>query len=293
MAELSAGGGVSHEPGPRVSDAGSAPLPPIRFINLDRADERRRFMEAQGEALGLVLDRAAAVASGDVSASRAESLNDAWERPLTLAELGCFLSHEAIWRDVAEGKGPVLILEDDVMLSRRLPAVLPSLGRIEGIDFLNIESFGRKRFVGRVSRPVADGVSIVRVHRDKSGSAAYLLWPSGARRLLARAERGAAPVDAFLHGLKSLASFQSEPALAMQLHLLELRGRPAPIPAGSSIQIPRTRLSPAPRNLPFHARRIATQLRLGGEHLMRLFGRRYRLVDIVEADFGPADQSRS
>lgn len=260
------------------------------FINLDRATERRRFMEEQAQRLGIELARRPAVKADDIAQAEAEALNDRWERPLTGAELGCFLSHRTIWRDVAAGRDPVLVLEDDVMLSKRLAGVLPHLATLGGIDFLNLESFDRRRFVASVPRPVPGGTAVLRVHRDKSGSAAYLLWPAGARKLLRRAERGAAPVDAFLHGLRDLASWQAEPALAMQLHILEARGMPTPIPAGSSIQTPRGRLSLRPAHLPFHGRRIATQLRLAGDHLMRLFGRRYRLVDIVEADF---DQSRS
>ncbi|GGD93045.1 hypothetical protein GCM10011390_09740 [Aureimonas endophytica] len=268
--------------------------PRIRFINLDTAEARRRYMEGEAARLGLAFERLPAVSAATIAPTRAARLNGAWERPLTDAELGCFLSHETLWRDVAEGDGPMLILEDDVMLSARLPLVLPALAATRDVDVLNLESFDRRRFVGRATRPVGEGQSIVRLHRDKSGSAAYLLWPSGARKLLARAERGAAPVDAFLHGLKGLVAFQAEPALAMQFHIMERRGRPVPLPSSSSIQAPRRRLPLTVANLPFHRRRLVTQAKLAGEHLMRLFGRRYRVVDIDEADFaGRFDHSRS
>jgi glycosyl transferase, family 25 len=266
-------------------------MPRAVFINLDRAGERRWFMEEQAARLGIAMVRVPAMRAEDIARAEAEALNGRWERPLTGAELGCFLSHRTIWRAVAAGDEPVLVLEDDVMLSRRLAGALPRLAGLSGVEFLNIESYGRKRFLGRRALRVAEGLAVLRLHRDKSGSGAYLLWPSGARKLLRQAERrGAAPADAFLHGLKELVSWQAEPALAMQLHLLEARGLEVPIPAASSIQKPRARLSLRAGNLPFVRRRVATQLRLGAEHLMRLFGRRYRRIDIVEADF---DQSRS
>lgn len=256
------------------------------FINLDRAADRRGFMEDQAARLGLPFGRFPAVEAGTISEADARRLGRSWERPLTRSELGCFLSHHALWSRAAAGAEPMLVLEDDVALSQRLAALLPMLGTMRDIDILNLESFDRRRFVARVRRPIGEGLGLVRVIRDKSGSAAYVLWPDGARKLLARAERGAAPVDAFLHGFKALRSFQVEPALAMQAHLLEKRGLRFSIPATTSIQASRARLPLTPGNLPFHARRLATQARLAGEHLMRLTGRRaYRRVDIVEADF--------
>ena len=266
----------------------------IVFINLDRAVERRRFMEAQGERLGLGFERAAAVEASGIPDDTAARLGRSWERPLTRPELGCFLSHHALWGEIAAGSEPVLVLEDDVMLSPRLKDLLGQVAAIRGLDLLNLENFERRRFLTGERRALGDGLVLLGVSRDKSGSAAYLLWPEGARKLLKRAQRGAAPVDAFLHGLKVLASFQVEPALAMQVHLLEQRGIPVPIPTATSIQVPRDRLPITLANVPFHLRRAATQVRLAGEHVRRAFGHRYAVVDIVEAEFQlPADHSPS
>lgn len=276
-------------------DAAGA-LSPVRsvFINLGRAAERRRFMERQGERLGLRLERMAAVEAAEITDATAARIGRSWERPLTKPELGCFLSHEALWRQIADGVDPVLVLEDDVMLSPRLPSLLDQVAGLACVDLLNLENFERRRFLTGERRKLRDGLSVLGVARDKSGSAAYLLWPAGARKLLLRAERGAAPVDAFLHGLKALASFQVEPALAMQVHLLAKRGLPVPIPTATSIQVPRGRLPATRENLPFHLRRAATQFRLMAEHARRVLGHRYRLVDIVEAEFQlPADHSPS
>lgn len=264
------------------------------FINLDRAADRRGFMEGQMARLGLAAERFAAVEAGSISDERSREIGRSWERPLTKSELGCFLSHHAIWTEAAIAEGPTLVLEDDVVLSPRVPGLLAALGAVREAEFLNLESFDRRRFVERRRRPLAAGLAMVGVSRDKSGSAAYVLWPDGARKLLARARRGAAPVDAFLHGFKALRSFQVEPALAMQLHLLERRGLRVPIRTTTSVQASRTRLALTLANLPFHARRVRTQAGLFAEHLKRLAGNRYRRIDIVEADFATPDlQSRS
>ncbi|WP_279482117.1 glycosyltransferase family 25 protein [Aureimonas sp. SK2] len=256
------------------------------FVNLDRAAERRAFMEGQGERLGVPLERVRAVETGDISADLDARLNGRWERPLSGPELGCFLSHHAIWEDVARADGPVLVLEDDAVLSRRLPDALPVLGGFGEADFLNLESFDRKRFASRRTRDLG-GIAVRRMYRDKSGSAGYLLWPSGARKLLLRTERrGAAPVDAFLHGFAGLASWQAEPALVVQAHILEARGLAAGIDPATSIQAVRTRPPLTRANLPFALRRLATQVGLLRYHLMRLGPARYARTPIVDEDFG-------
>lgn len=255
------------------------------FINLDRAGERRLFMERQGERLGLAFERVRAVEAGEIDAALSARLNGRWERPLTPAELGCFLSHHGLWREIAEGSAPVLVLEDDAILSRHLTDALPVLAGFGRAEFLNLESFERRRFVARKALALRDGVAVRRVFRDKSGSAAYFLWPAGARKLLARAERGAAPVDAFLHGVAGLDAWQAEPALAIQAHLWERRHGGAPISGATSIQAPRGRLPLTLGNLAFHGRRIATQLRLAGHHLRRLGPATYRRTDLRDEDF--------
>ncbi|WP_182085509.1 glycosyltransferase family 25 protein [Aureimonas sp. ME7] len=262
------------------------------FINLDRATERRAFMERQGERLGLALERVRAVETGDIMPEDEVRLNGRWERPLSGAELGCFLSHYRLWREIAAGSGSALVLEDDAVLSKRLGTALPKLAAFEGAEFLNLESFDRRRFVARRALDLANGLAVRRVYRDKSGSAGYLLWPAGARKLLARAERGAAPVDAFLHGLDALCSWQAEPALVMQAHILEMRGRRSGIDPATSIQAGRAPTSLTIGNLPFLVRRLGAQVRLARYQLMRLGGVVYERTPVVDEDF-PPDQSRS
>ncbi|KQQ82021.1 glycosyltransferase family 25 protein [Aureimonas sp. Leaf324] len=259
----------------------------VVFINLDRAVERRAFMEAQGVRLGLVLQRVRAVETGDISADVDARLNGRWERPLSGPELGCFLSHHAIWQEVARASGPVLVLEDDAVLSRRIGAALPALTTFKGADFLNLESFDRKRFAARRATVLGGGgFAVRRMYRDKSGSAGYLLWPSGAVKLLERTERrGAAPVDAFLHGFAGLVSWQAEPALVVQAHILEARGLKAGVDPATSIQAVRKRSSLRRENWPFLLRRIGTQVGLTRYHLMRLGMARYERTTLDWNDF--------
>ena len=235
------------------------------FINLDRASDRRAFMEAQGARLGLTLERLSAFGPDDIAKAERERLAASWERPLSGAELGLFFSHKVLWERCCEEMRPLVILEDDAVLSRRLPAFLASLPAEAGerFDLINLEYIGRRKYFGRTGTiPVADGLRVSSVARDKAGSAAYLVTPRGARKLLLAAADRAGPSDAFLFASGRLVVGQAEPALAIQAHILKREGFEPPIDTASQIGAPRRRPSLAPKNAPYHWRRLATQLSL-------------------------------
>ena len=103
-----------------VTAAGIPSAPPCVFINLDRADERRRFMHAGAARLGLALERFAALTPDDVPEPVHRALSTRWERPMTRIELAVFLSHRALWERAAVSERGLVILEDDVVLSPRI-----------------------------------------------------------------------------------------------------------------------------------------------------------------------------
>lgn len=86
------------------------------FINLDRAQDRKKFMEAQLANFGLdsAVKRFGALMGDDRSSS------------ITKSELGCFLSHEKIISS-ASGLKTLLVLEDDAVLSSAIRRIFPSI----------------------------------------------------------------------------------------------------------------------------------------------------------------------
>ena len=91
------------------------------YINLASSLARRKRMEAQFSSLGLA-DR-----YQRFEAIRGEGAKEQSETTLPGGQLGCWLSHLAIWRQ-AESKGSHLhVLEDDAALSPLLPRVLDEL----------------------------------------------------------------------------------------------------------------------------------------------------------------------
>lgn len=261
-------------------------MPAIRYINLDRATERRAFMERQGEALGLTLERVRAVEAADIAPDELARLSASWERDLSGGEVGCFLSHRGEWERVVREGRPALILEDDAVLSRRLPEALRKVGTIGDIDLLNLEDVGRKRFLAKGDGvPIAGGVRRVRCLRDKSGSGGYVIWPPAAARLLRQTQGRAMPSDACIHGA-GLRAFVCEPPLVLQDEILVAYGTEGQLAGGSFVQPGAGEgRKPRARNLRQLTKRAATQARLLPVQLRRLTDVVYRRVECDPSDF--------
>ncbi len=204
-------------------------------INLAAETERMKFMSEQLDRLGLKFERLEAVESGDASTARSDSYWNSWARPLGDAERACLLSHIAAWNRVAEMEMPVLILEDDAILSAHTPGVLAAAGQLAEIDRLTLEVRQQRKTVARAGRHLTPEHRLHRLFQDRSGAVAYLLWPSGARMLLENASRRAGPADAVISLAYELRSFQIEPACAVQLDRAARYGLAAPIRAPSTI----------------------------------------------------------
>ena len=103
-----------------------------------------------------------------------------------------------------------------------------------------------------------------RLWLDRSGAAAYLLWPQGAQKLLARS--GAVPglADAVLVETPGLLRWQAAPAQAIQIDMAAHYGLSPPVAVHSTIAgVAR----PAGRTLRHRLRRLAGQLRMGATGL--------------------------
>ncbi len=201
------------------------------IINLETAVERRVFQERQLSFLGIGFDFMPAF---DKNAEETADLPywDTWERPLKRSERACLLSHQQAWQTVAEQDRPMLILEDDAVLSAKLPALLERLDEARDIEFVTLETRGRKKLLARIP---ADTLPLRRLYQDRSGAAAYILWPSGARTLLAATETKCGLADAVICACYSLVAFQADPPLAFQSDQAEREHVPVPLKTKSAI----------------------------------------------------------
>lgn len=164
----------------------------IFVINLDRHPDRLRWMEAHLADRGLAFTRLAGVEGNSLSPEQlARCYDDAaahrmLERPLSLTEVGCALSHlRALQQIVDTGLPMALMLEDDALLSPELPAVLKRLAEVldpghPHIVLLN--HIGKYRLRG--AKPLGIGAYTLYGHYEGFNSHGYVITQAGARQML-------------------------------------------------------------------------------------------------------------
>lgn len=173
------------------------------------------------ERLGLAFQFRDATRPEDILPHEMATRIASWARPLRPTEVACLLSHRSIWKEVAAATSPVLVMEDDAILSERTPLILPTLSEIRGIELINLETFREKKFLGRMPSQIIKGYgSVFPLYRDRGGAACYLVWPGGAEKLLAYTETFSPLADAAINLAPNLRRAQVVPALATQeMHL--------------------------------------------------------------------------
>ena len=105
--------------------------PPIWVINLARSTERRAYITAHLEALGLPFEIAPAVDGRELTPEELAEVYDpvqaiaAIGREMSPSEIGCALSHLRLYQRMAtENIDTALIIEDDASIHADLPGLL-------------------------------------------------------------------------------------------------------------------------------------------------------------------------
>jgi len=238
-------------------------------INVDTATERMEFQSQQLDRLSIDFHRLPACQLNGENDALFLKYYTTWERPLSLSEVSCFFSHKNAWDTVIQENSPMLILEDDAFLSEDVPCQLEALEKLESVDvdYVNLEARGRnqKKCVSKNVTETICGASLLRLYQGRSGAAAYVLWPNGAKKLLERLERkGAAIADKFINSEYSLLAYQVEPASVIQLDKCEHYGLASPIHVSTSITNARATISlNANKYLKYRLKRLFGELRIG------------------------------
>lgn len=192
-------------------------LPPLRcpilVINLAGSVERWRKASAELRSAGLTFERHEAadgrILPPEELARLAPWCPDAFFKPLSPGEVGCFLSHVTVAeRILREGWPRALVLEDDFLLAPNFSERLQDLLAIPGPppDLIKIEGELRG---GELVVTTAGKQRLYRHRRPPSRTAAQLWSQAGARKFLATAHPFRRPVDVHLkhwweHGLEIL-----------------------------------------------------------------------------------------
>ena len=190
----------------------------IFIINLSSAVERRQFQQEQFSKLGLDYEILNATSIHDISNETYAKHYQDWQRPLLNTEVACYFSHRSAWQKIINNNSPALILEDDALLSIHTPEILNSINALPDIDLIQLETRGRKKLIKSHGLTVSFTHVIHRLYQDRTGAAGYILWPSGAKKLLEHEILyGIGLADAHIASCYSLIGYQVEPAVVIQL----------------------------------------------------------------------------
>lgn len=259
----------------------------ILMINLDQSTDRLAQQREQFTNLQLEFERFSAVSIKDFSEAEYLDLAFGGQRPLKQSELACFLSHKKAWEYVIRFNQPCVILEDDAVLVKDFAQILAEVEQFTDVDFLNLEVHGRRKIVGREPHfsSVNNRYQIYKLFLDRSGTGGYILFPSGAQKLINfMNQRAIGLADEFIHSCRELKSYQIEPAALLQSDKCSMYGVEAPVDHYSvigrvqnSVQVQTVNIE----KIKFKYRRIRTQLSLGLYLIkfMMMGSRRYIRVD--------------
>lgn len=198
----------------------------IILVNLKRRLDRRTRMLKTMSSLGLHTVLEEAVDGKALNSSQLQALGiemmpgykDPYSgRVLTRGEIGCFLSHYSIWKQVVEkGIPKVLVLEDDVRFEprfkRRIQSIMDDVDKTQ-LDW-DLIYVGRKRMQVQQPEQSVDGVNNL-VKADYSyWTLGYALSLQGAKKLLdAKPLSKMLPVDEYLPVM-----FNKHPNTAFMTH---------------------------------------------------------------------------
>ena len=148
------------------------------MINLERSVDRLTHMTTSFAHLGLSFERVPAV---DLTCE--ELIEDGrihtavGKRELTMAEIGCFLSHRRCWQLVARGPDPyAAIFEDDILMSDSARDLLRvSDWTPRDLDVVKLETLLTDCILQQPQIRINSNFSVCRLLSDHGGAAAYII----------------------------------------------------------------------------------------------------------------------
>jgi glycosyl transferase family 25 len=125
----------------------------------------------------------------------------------------------------------------------------------------------------------------LRLYQDRTGAAGYILWPSGAKKLIqCEDQKGIALADAHITACHNLIAYQVEPSPIIQLDHCAYYGISNPISNNASDSSVSSHFNPK-GGVFFWLKRIHSQLKLGIRQLMLLTKSKRRYIIIRGKDF--------
>ncbi|MFL0800957.1 MAG: glycosyltransferase family 25 protein [Agarilytica sp.] len=165
----------------------------VLAINLDQSPSRWRHLGDQFSDLNLPVKRITAIAGSELSSEEiAHTVHHTknrrrYHRPLTLGEIGCYLSHRKAWAALLEScDNYALIVEDDILIHSSIARILASASTLKSWDLIKLSD--NRKVVPAKTICLDDDFNLVTYYRVPSCCNGYILSRSGAQKLLSRNE---------------------------------------------------------------------------------------------------------
>jgi len=186
--------------------ADDRPLPPVFVISLAYSTNRRTIMAERLDYLKVAYSFFDAVNGATLDLETLPLYAKTrrrlfFGRDMTKGEVGCLLSHRAVYQHMLNNDIPcAIVLEDDAILSPDFPAVIRSVLSCpvawDMVRFLDSEKVYRK---SRAVAPLAPGHAMIRTMIPSGGAYGYILTKKAAGVLLDHMRKNFIPIDT-LHG---------------------------------------------------------------------------------------------
>jgi glycosyl transferase family 25 len=174
---------------------------PIFIISLTTARARRASCRAAMDRLGLKFEFFDAIGGSDLSPDEIARVYDPdknarlFKRPLSAAEIGCYLSHHALWDRIGRSQGAgAIILEDDFDADDALPALLRE---ICGMNLSNclVKLHSERKVKGAPLAILGGGYKLLAPARVPGFAVGYVVERAAAAALADRSLPFGRPVD--------------------------------------------------------------------------------------------------
>jgi glycosyl transferase, family 25 len=171
-------------------------------INLDKSQQRMNRISSRLNELEMPFERVPAVYGASLSAAErgafySHALNEkSYRRPLSNAEIGCYMSHLKAWQTIVDRELPcALVIEDDLVVDSELKEFVHKLSASTA-DWDMVKFYCRKsnpKITAQV--PIGRHHHLCRFQKVPIGNLAQLITLEAAKKLLATRKNFGRPVD--------------------------------------------------------------------------------------------------
>lgn len=173
----------------------------IFVINLDERPDKFKNAEDQLIAQDFTCERISAVRGSNLSQAEVDSAYDGqlnkqnYMKPLSLGEIGCYLSHRSAWQKIVDEQlDYAIILEDDCKLEPTFKEVPQAISKLINWDYIKLTGPRGKKKI-QESCSISNGFSIAHYNKVPISTPGQVVSLKGAQTLLQNSKPFYRPVD--------------------------------------------------------------------------------------------------